>query len=444
MRLVNSTINRYLSVFLLVSIFQLNGFSQENSPYSRYGVGDISPTSNMTSRAMGGIAAGYSNPWIVNFTNPATYADLRLSTFDVGTEIDNKTLKSISPAQKFTSTNLMFSYVQLGLPIRMKKANKKDIYLGVNMGLKPLTRIGYKILASSRTAGDSLDTKYEGSGGVNQAFFGTGLRIRDFSVGFNTGFMFGIKNYSTQLSFVNDTVLYYKSSTAFKTNFDGAFFDLAFQYQHKFKDEKNKVKSILKIGAYGNMQQKLHASRTHSVQTIDIDVDGNKTRIDSVYQNNLKGTVILPSTFGIGFTYDDLGHWMFGADMEMSSWKNYRFYGAPDLLQNSWKAKAGAEFIPLVLNNRKYWNFVKYRFGFYYGKDPVKVTNNLPVYGLTFGAGLPLKIKNFSYETQNSFVNVAMEIAGRGNNKNSVKENNFKICLGFCMSDLWFRKVKYD
>ena len=39
----------------------LGAFSQENSPYSRYGLGDLVPSASITSRSMGGIAAGMSD-----------------------------------------------------------------------------------------------------------------------------------------------------------------------------------------------------------------------------------------------------------------------------------------------------------------------------------------------------------------------------------------------
>ncbi len=59
-------------LFTLV-LFALPYFSlsQENSPYSRYGIGNLAPTSNILTRGMGGISAGYADAASLNFLNPA-------------------------------------------------------------------------------------------------------------------------------------------------------------------------------------------------------------------------------------------------------------------------------------------------------------------------------------------------------------------------------------
>ena len=52
---------------------------------------------------------------------------------------------------------------------------------GLSVGLKPVSKINYKIEKSERVAGiDSLHTLYEGNGGVNQALVATGLKYKKF------------------------------------------------------------------------------------------------------------------------------------------------------------------------------------------------------------------------------------------------------------------------
>jgi hypothetical protein len=69
------TLKIKVTCFLLAT-FPLFCLAQENSPYSRYGVGNILPLSNIANRSMGGISAGYSDPTSINTVNPATYGDL--------------------------------------------------------------------------------------------------------------------------------------------------------------------------------------------------------------------------------------------------------------------------------------------------------------------------------------------------------------------------------
>src|SRR5438046_248995 len=110
------TIAKFLSVLFGACGLQHAVYSQENSPYSRYGLGDIAPKSNIVSRGMGGISAGTSDYQSINFTNPASYGNLRNTIFDLGFEVDTRTLKSTEPASRFSATNTTISYLQLGFP----------------------------------------------------------------------------------------------------------------------------------------------------------------------------------------------------------------------------------------------------------------------------------------------------------------------------------------
>ena len=442
---------------VLTVLFCTTVAAQENSPYSRYGLGDLAPNHNIITRGMGGIAAGYTDFQSINFINPASYGSLgyvdpatirtnpnyqRSTIFDFGAEFDTRTLKSTTPPSKFTSNNLSISYLQLGFPIKMKKANKKGIFLGASFGLKPVSKINYKIAKVERVAGvDSLGTIYEGSGGLNEVNTGAGIRFKKLSLGFNAGYSFGKKDYSTQLTFLNDTVHYYSSNSSSKTNFGSTFFNAGLQYEITLKR-----KAVIVLGAYGSLQQTLIASQDIIRQTITTDANGNDVKIDSVFQSNLKGEIIRPSSYGIGFTFrDSSGHWLIGADYEATQWQNYRFYGQPDLVANNWKIRAGVEYYPANYNTniKKYFNFVHYRFGFNYGPDYIKVNNNLPEYGFTFGAGFPLKLRRGYFETQSSMLNTAVEIGSRGDKKSNLRENTVRISIGLSLGDLWFRTQKY-
>ena len=145
---------------------------------------------------MGGISAGIADPATVNFINPASYSNLVYTTLDIGSQVDSRTLKSDDPQGKFTANNAIISYLQLGIPLLNgnKKAVRKNISWGINFGLRPISKINYKISSSGRISNiDSVLSLYEGNGGVNEAFLGTGVRIRNFSFGVNAGYLFGNK-----------------------------------------------------------------------------------------------------------------------------------------------------------------------------------------------------------------------------------------------------------
>jgi hypothetical protein len=106
----------------------------------------------------------------------------------------------------------------------------------------------------------------------------------------------------------------------------------------------------------------------------------------------------------------------------------------------------GTEYLPLKDNTpfKKYFSFVRYRFGFYYGPDYIKVNNSLPEYGFSFGAGFPLKLRKGYYETQTSLLNTAIEIGSRGDKKSNLRESTLRISVGLSLSDLWFGRAKYQ
>jgi hypothetical protein len=447
-----------LTGLVLTVLFYTSVAAQENSPYSRYGFGDLSPNHNIITRGMGGISAGYSDFQSINFINPASYGNLgyvdpsvvktnpnyqRSTIFEFGAELDSRTLKSTVPLTKFTSNNLSMSYVQLGFPIKMKKANRKGIFLGADFGLKPVSKINYKIARFERLSGiDSLATLYEGNGGLNEVAGGLGIRIKNLSLGFNAGYAFGNKDYSTKLTFLNDTVHYYSSNSSNRTHYGGGFINAGLQYEILLKS-----KALIRLGAYGNLKQTLKGSQDILIQTVTTDANGNDNKIDSVYQNNIKGDIVRPASYAIGFTYrDSAGHWSFGADYETTKWQDYSFYGQPGQVTNNWKIRAGVDYFPASYNTpvSKYFNFVHYRIGFNYGPDYVKVNNNLPEYGFTFGAGFPLKLRRGYFETQSSMLNTAIEIGSRGDNKSNLRESTLRISIGLSLGDLWFRRYKYD
>ena len=443
------TMAKFLSVLFVACGFYTVAFSQENSPYSRYGLGDLAPNHNIFTRGMGGITAGVVDYQSINFVNPATLASVTNTIFDIGAEADFRTLKSINPVKKFNSANSLFSYLQLAFPLTTEKMRKKDITWGMSFGLKPVSKINYKIESRTRLAGiDSLYTLYEGNGGLNHAFVGTGIKIKNVSFGINAGYMFGSKDYSTRKIFVNDTVQYYKSNTANQTTIGGLFINGGLQYEAVLnKDKKNESPKVLRFGAYGNLQQKLNAKRDDIVETFNYDDNTADFRIDSVYEKkNLKGTVEYPSTLGIGFSYTD-EHWLFGADYEISKWSNYRYYGQTDQVQNNWAIRIGGQYYPAKVGTpvKKYFNFVKYRAGFFYGPDYVKTNSSRPEYGFTLGTGMPLtSLQRLSYTGEYVVLNTALEIGGRGDKKTNLRENMVRFSIGVSMNARWFRKLKYD
>jgi len=46
--------------------------------------------------------------------------------------------------------------------------------------------------------------------------------------------------------------------------------------------------------------------------------------------------------------------------------------------------------------------------------------------------------------TQSSIINVSLEYNRRGNNQNVLRDNIFRVSVGFSLSDVWFSKHPYE
>jgi len=441
------------SFFFLISIIVL---AQDNSPYSRYGLGDLAPKTNIVTRGMGSFSAAYADPLSINFNNPASYSSFisyreekskkaasGRVLFDVGLNFENHSLREKNTPQKFTSSNALFSYLQLGLPLKRN--------WGLNFGLRQISRVGYKIVRVERlhdpvtgNAIDSTFTEFSGDGGTFLANAGTGFAIKNLSVGINFGYLFGRKEFATKRAFI-DTVEFNSSNHTTKTSFGNVFLNGGIQY----KIDLSK-KLLVRLGAYGNLKQTLNAEQDIVRETFTRGVNGD-IRLDSVYeQNGVKGKIIYPSGYGVGLVLEKkpdqqnnkYATWLIGVDFVQNNWDQYRFYGATDLVRNNWELRAGAQIRPEP--KRNYFSNVAYRAGIFMGEDYIQVGNSLPLTGISFGMGLPLANYNQSARTQASIVNISLEYIRRGNNDNLLKENLFRLSVGLSLSDLWFLKHKYE
>jgi len=445
-----------LVFFISFSCIFFNADAQDNSPYSRYGVGDIVPSTHVAGRGMGGLSAGISDPFglTINFNNPASYANFQTvrelkskklasgrAILDIGLNFENRTLKEPGNPEKFTASNALFSYMQIGMPLTRN--------WGLSFGLRPISRISYKIFKTellhdplSSAPIDTAVTRYEGEGGSYIGSIGTGFKIKNFSIGANVGWLFGKKDYKTKRTFLNDTVAYYQANFETASTFGDLYFDIGAQY----KIELNK-KVVLTLGAYGNIRHTLNATKDIIRETFTFDANQGEVRLDSVSdQKNIKGNLIYPSSYTFGFALQKLpevkeGGWLFGIDFTQQNWNQYRFYNQADSVQNKWELRIGTELRPVP--GRTLFSNVTYRAGFFIGPDYIRINKKLSRFGASFGMGIPMKLSRQALN-QATIINLALEYGKRGNNNNVLRENTFRFSVGFSLSDFWFIKRKYD
>ena len=447
MRLANSTTKtlRNLSLPLLfIMVFNATR-AQENSPYSRYGIGDLAPNQNMASRQMGGISVADSSNLSINMGNPAAYGFYRNIIFDVGVDITGRRLKNNNAVQKFTSVNTNFSYLQIGFPLASEKMVRKGVNWGMVLGLKPFSRVNYKISTLENIPGlDTAATVYEGQGGINQAHIGTALKIKNFSFGISGGYSFGSKDYVSRRILKNTDSALYTSGQFINNNLvTGGFLELGLMYRIPMKN-----RSALVLGASTKMKQNLKVSSEVLRTTYYQNSDFAYINIDTVsYTQGVKNTAVLPAMYNIGFSFSDSTHWMFGAELNLGQWKDYRFANMTEPSENNYVIRAGVQYMPFDgrKSRNSYWDFATYRAGGYYGKDYLSLRSDNTIYGVSLGASLPLTTALSTYRTGDAArFNAGVEFGGRGSGNDSFKESIYRINLGLTVNGTWFIKRKYN
>jgi hypothetical protein len=458
MQLASTTVLKHkflLAAAVFTSLFSASVHAQDNSPYSRYGLGNLYPQMNVINRGMGGVSAAYSDVFSINYNNPASYAGFQVFQeqrskkvssgrviLDAALTFNSRNLSEPNTTRSFTANDLLFSHVYVGIPIRKN--------WGLTFGIRPISRISYNIMRTERLRtpnGEPLDstfTNYTGTGGSFLPTIGTGFGTDHFRLGANIGYLFGKKQLSTRRGFINDSIQYAAADLTNNYNFGDLFFNVGTQVLIDVSKT-----SVLRLGASGNWKQTLSGTQDILRQTYTLNsTSGQEIQIDSVLQqSNVAGNVVYPSTYTAGFMLDiapgqRTSGWNIGADYAAGKWDDFRFFGSPDRVQNNWELRVGAHVTPSenAIQNGK---LKSYRFGFFTGRDYIKVGEDLPVYGVTLGLGLPLR--NYSrLSNQATILNFGFEYSRRGNDQNVIKEDLFRVSLGLNFTDFWFGKRKYD
>ena len=432
--------------------------AQDNSPYSRFGLGDLVPNTNVNMRAMGGVSAGYKDILSINYSNPATFGSFQTfrvpgakkisngrAILDIGINMESRTLKDPLTSETFTASNALFSHVMIGVPLKPN--------WGLSFGLRPMTRVSYKQIDLFKSSIDSTQIQSQGDGGTYLASLGTGWRFRlsnaqSLSVGVGSGYLFGRTDYSRRVSILNDSLAFTSGNYQTRTSYGALYANAGLQYDIRLDTAKQ---LFLTLGAYGNLKRDLGGSRDNITETYFFNPDAGNTRIDSVrVTSGVNGDVTYPASYTVGFLLEKrfssakAGTWMFGVDLVQSKWSEYRNFGQTDPnVQDKWEVRAGGEVKGPY--SRNYFGNVAYRAGFFVGRDYLKIVGRqLPLWGASLGFGLPIIPRSSQAANQATMLNLSFEYSKRGNNNNPLSENMFRVSAGFSLSDIWFNKRKYE
>lgn len=428
--------NNALSVVVVLILCGLSGFAQNNnttSPYSRYGIGDLHHYGYGRTAAMGGASLGSRHAVQINSANPASYnANDSLSfVFDFG--VDGTYSKYKSSTGKMNVNDVNFRYFSLSWPVTK--------WFGAGMGVQPFSDMGYEVAFNEELSGvGTIFHNYTGEGTTSKAFFGASISpFKGLSVGANLNYIFGRLSQNTIIGF-DDPDLFYDIKSEGTRLRD---FTLTYGLQYDLKLKKDQY---LTLGLTFEKQSDLtalHSLYTQKVITVNSNTLSNY--IDSIPE--AKGIIKMPSTFGIGLSYNKINKLEINADYYHAAWSKATFFGeklynpATDNvnLVDQNRFSLGFEYIPEVASIRSYMKRVRYRAGFHQESSYLQFNNHqIKEFGVSFGAGFP-------FPKSKSTANFALEFGKRGTTKdNLVRDNYTKFSLYLNLYDYWFVKRKFN
>ena len=191
------------------------------------------------------------------------------------------------------------------------------------------------------------------------------------------------------------------------------------------------------IGLYGNSKNTINTNTSQDYQRVNR-LTGARDTLS--FTENIEGTVVLPSTFGIGLMYENFNKMRVGFDYSTSQWSSYRNEAKPETLSDSYRIAVGGEYIPDINSYNNYAKKMHYRLGAFYETDPRNLNEQLTNYGITLGLGFPVILPR---QTK-SFFNFALEV-GQFGTSTSFKETYAKATFGFTLNDnSWFFKRRFQ
>ena len=199
---------RYNKVGILVVLvmFPTLLFAQFNnntsSPYSRYGIGELHHYSFGRSTAMGGASIASRNGQQINIGNPASFDAVDSLGFMFEFAINAKYSEFKNDIGTNTSSNINVQYFAMNFQINNR--------MGTSLGLVPFTDVGYNVTVDQNIENTGpVRTVYYGAGTISNAFVGFAIEpFRNFSVGANLNYYFGMLNRNAEVEFYGASDFY--------------------------------------------------------------------------------------------------------------------------------------------------------------------------------------------------------------------------------------------
>ena len=427
-----------LSVFLIISlsVHAQEGTYGAYSPYSIFGIGDISKEGTAYNKSMGGVGIAARNNRFINYLNPAavTARDTLAFMADFGLVQNNK----IFAQGNMKSANNTFNIYDFVMTFPIWRSS------AFMVGLTPYSDVGYdfsSIETDQNIIGNVGNLSYDsfGTGGVYQAFVGAGATFwKRLSVGAEMIYYFGNIDKITNLNYSDAS--YRSLNSGSEISIGGATGKFGLQYEQKLGGDVSMiVGATYKMGANvkGYSTTYRYANQSSISDTLRYNVD-----------TLTKAGIRFADEIGVGLSVKGGDKWSAEFDYLRSDWTNSNlskvdgFSVVGDVQFSttvSESFRAGFEITPNRNDIRYAWKRFTYRGGVYYDKSYYKMDGHtVNSMGITLGITLPV------YRLYNG-ISLGVDLGQKASTRNNmIRERYAMFVIGFNIHDQWFRRYQYQ
>ena len=427
-----------LSAFLIigVTLSAQDGTYGAYSPYSIYGIGDLSKEGTAFNKSMGGTGIAARNRRVINYLNPAavTARDSLSFMADFGLTSSNTVYKQGDIKSAHNTFNI-YDFV-MSFPIYRSSA--------FMVGITPFSDMGYDFSSyetDPNIIGNTGNITYDsyGTGSVYQLFVGAGVTFwKQLSLGAEMIYYFGNLDKVTNMDYENSS--YRSVNSGSELTVRGVTGKFGLQYEQKLGGDVSMI-----IGATYRMGTNMKGYATNYRYANQSSVtDTLKFNVDTLASAGMR----FGDEIGIGISVKGGERWAAEFNYVRSDWRNSGFDTAPGFSvigdskftsTVSQSFRAGFEFVPNRNDIRYYYKKCAYRAGLYYDQAYYKLDgHNVNSMGITLGVTLPV------FRLYNG-ISLGVDLGQRASTRNNmIRERYATFNIGFNIHDIWFRKVQYQ
>ena len=427
-----------LSVFLVMSVsaFAQNGTYGAYSPYSIFGMGDISKQGTAFNKSMGGVGIATRNKRFINYMNPAavTARDSLAFMADFGLSQKNTVYRQ-GDVHSANNTFNIYDFM-MSFPIW-----KSSAFI---VGITPFSDVGYDfshIETDADIIGQTNNITYDsyGNGSVYQIFLGAGATFwKNLSVGAELIYYFGNIDKVTNMNYSDAS--YRSINSGSELSIRGVTGKFGLQYEQKLGGDISMV-----VGATYRLSTNMKGYAVNYRYANQSSVsDTLRYSVDTLGREKIR----IGDELGLGISVRGGDKWNAEFNYTRSDWSNTGIDNAPGFSVKgdmdftatvSQSFRAGFEIVPNRNDIRYYMRRCAYRAGVYYDQEYYKVNGNgINTLGITLGVTLPV------FRWYNGLT-LGVDFGQRSMNRNKlIREQFVTFNIGFNIHDIWFQKPRYN